>query len=168
MECSFQSEYFSYLCTVRVSRTSKAMQTTAIGTVANSLLQNEVIILTLLISTRYIPYTDLRKKFACRHRDTKKGRNTVPIAKNAVSRPSTGLDRAAEAICEPFPNMNGRFSPHKSFSQVKTKITLFFKISYFRPYVYSFCHHFLTKKVNSAPFFHHFTRAKTVQQGYYS
>lgn len=37
------------------------MQTTAIGTVANSLLQNEVIILTLLISTRYIPYTDLRK-----------------------------------------------------------------------------------------------------------
>lgn len=83
----------------------------------------------------------------------KKGRNTVPIAKNAVSRPSTGLDRAAEAICEPFPNMNGRFSPHKSFSQVKTKITLFFKISYFRPYVYSFCHHFLTKKVNSAPFF---------------
>ena len=49
--------------------------------------------------------------------------------------------------------MNGRFSPHKSFSQVKTKITLFFKISYFRPYVYSFCHHFLTKKVNSAPFF---------------
>lgn len=39
------------------------MQTTAIGTVANSLLQNEVIILTLLISTRYIPYTDLRKNF---------------------------------------------------------------------------------------------------------
>lgn len=75
-----------------------------------------------------------------------------PNRKNAVSRPSTGLDRAAEAICEPFPNMNGRFSPHKSFSQVKTKITLFFKISYFRPYVYSFCHHFLTKKVNSAPF----------------
>ena len=37
------------------------MQTTAIGTVANSLLQNEVIILTLLISTRYIPYTDLHK-----------------------------------------------------------------------------------------------------------
>lgn len=49
--------------------------------------------------------------------------------------------------------MNGRFSPHKSFSQVKTKIILFFKISYFRPYVYPFCHRFLTKKVNSAPFF---------------
>ena len=37
------------------------MQTTAIRTVANSLPQNEVILLTLLISKRYIPYTDLRK-----------------------------------------------------------------------------------------------------------
>lgn len=40
---------------------SKAMQTTAIRTVANSLPQNEVILLTLLISKRYIPNTDLRK-----------------------------------------------------------------------------------------------------------
>ena len=56
-----QSEYFSYLCTVRVSRTSKAMQTTAIRTVTNSLPENEVILLTLLISKRYIPYTDLQK-----------------------------------------------------------------------------------------------------------
>lgn len=39
------------------------MQTTAIRTVANSLPENEVILLTLLISKRYIPYTDLRKKF---------------------------------------------------------------------------------------------------------
>ncbi len=39
------------------------MQTTAIGTVANSLPENEVILLTLLISKRCIPYTDLRKKF---------------------------------------------------------------------------------------------------------
>ena len=39
------------------------MQTTAIRTVANSLPQNEVILLTLLISKRYIPYTDLRKIF---------------------------------------------------------------------------------------------------------
>lgn len=31
-----------------------------------------------------------------------------------VSQPSAGLDRAPEAICEPFPNTNGRFSPHKS------------------------------------------------------
>ena len=46
---------------LRVSRTSKAMQTTAIRTVANSLPQNEVILLTLLISKRYIPYTDLRE-----------------------------------------------------------------------------------------------------------
>ena len=37
------------------------MQTTAIRTVANSLPQNEVILLTLLISKRYIPNTDLRK-----------------------------------------------------------------------------------------------------------
>ena len=45
------------------------MQTTAIGTVANSLPENEVILLTFLISKIYIPYTDLRKilqkSFAC-------------------------------------------------------------------------------------------------------
>ena len=39
------------------------MQTTAIRTVANSLPENEVILLTLLISKRYIPYTDLHKIF---------------------------------------------------------------------------------------------------------
>lgn len=39
------------------------MQTTANRTVANSLPKNEVIFLTLLISKRYIPYTDLRKIF---------------------------------------------------------------------------------------------------------
>jgi len=39
------------------------MQTTAIRTVANSLPENEVILLTLLISKRYIPYTDLQKIF---------------------------------------------------------------------------------------------------------
>lgn len=37
------------------------MQTTAIGTVAKSLPQNVVILLTLLIPKRYIPYTDLEK-----------------------------------------------------------------------------------------------------------
>ena len=37
------------------------MQTTAIRTVANPLPENEIILLTLLISKRYIPYTDLRK-----------------------------------------------------------------------------------------------------------
>ena len=37
------------------------MQTAAIRTVAYSLPQNEVILLTLLISRRYIPYTDLQK-----------------------------------------------------------------------------------------------------------
>ena len=39
------------------------MQTTAIGTVTNSLPQNEVILLTLLISGRYISYTDLDNNF---------------------------------------------------------------------------------------------------------
>ncbi len=37
------------------------MQTTAIRTVAKSLPENGVILLTLLISGGYIPYTDLRK-----------------------------------------------------------------------------------------------------------
>lgn len=37
------------------------MQTTAIGTIAKSLPQNEVILLTILISSRHIPYTDLMK-----------------------------------------------------------------------------------------------------------
>lgn len=37
------------------------MQTTAMGTVANSLPKNEIILLTLLISDWYIPYTDLIK-----------------------------------------------------------------------------------------------------------
>ena len=41
--------------------TSKAMQTTAIGTVANSLPENKVILITLLNSSRYISYTDLHK-----------------------------------------------------------------------------------------------------------
>lgn len=36
------------------------MQTTAIGTVANSLPQNEVILLTLLISKRYILLAELQ------------------------------------------------------------------------------------------------------------
>ena len=39
------------------------MQTTAIRTVVNSLPKNEVILLTILISRRYIPYTDLNKIF---------------------------------------------------------------------------------------------------------
>lgn len=60
---SFCLLYFTIFASVRVTQTSKAMQTTAIRTVANSLPENEVILLTLLISRRYIPYTDLRKKF---------------------------------------------------------------------------------------------------------
>ena len=58
---SFCLFYFTIFASVRVTRTSKAMQATAIRTVANSLPENEVILLTLLISKWYIPYTDLRK-----------------------------------------------------------------------------------------------------------
>lgn len=48
------------------------MQTTAIRTVANSLPENEVILLTLLISSRYISYTDLRGKInICGNRNIK-------------------------------------------------------------------------------------------------
>ena len=47
--------------TIRVTKTSKAMQITAIRTVANSLPENEIILLTLLISMWYVPYTDLLK-----------------------------------------------------------------------------------------------------------
>ena len=36
------------------------MQTTAIGTVANSLPENEAILLTLLISSRYILFAELQ------------------------------------------------------------------------------------------------------------
>lgn len=39
------------------------MQTTAIGTVANSLPENEAILLTILISDGYIPYTDFKEYF---------------------------------------------------------------------------------------------------------
>ena len=39
------------------------MQTTAIGTVANSLPENEAILLTILISDGYISYTDLANIF---------------------------------------------------------------------------------------------------------
>ena len=52
---SFCLLYFTIFASVRVTQTSKAMQTTAIRTVANSLPENEVILLTLLISKRYIP-----------------------------------------------------------------------------------------------------------------
>lgn len=43
------------------------MQTTAIETVANSLPENKVILLTPLISKRYIPYTDLQRIFGTKH-----------------------------------------------------------------------------------------------------
>ena len=59
--CKVDSQYsFVFYASIRVTRTSKAMLTTAIGTVANSLPQNEVILLTLLISKRYILFAELR------------------------------------------------------------------------------------------------------------
>lgn len=48
------------------------MQTTAIGTVANSLPENKVILITLLNSSRYIPYTDLRKISVINEKNEKK------------------------------------------------------------------------------------------------
>ena len=50
-----------------LNKISKAMQTTAIRTVAYLLPKNEVNLLTLLISKGYIPYTNLRKifRFVC-------------------------------------------------------------------------------------------------------
>ncbi len=56
---SFHPLIFVPLHYVRVTQISKAMQTTAIGTVAKSLPQNKVILLNRLISNNYIPYTDL-------------------------------------------------------------------------------------------------------------
>lgn len=47
------------------------MQTTAIRTVAKSLPQNKVILLTCLISNSYIPYTDLRKNLGIINRKQK-------------------------------------------------------------------------------------------------
>ena len=57
----FTYELFITFVSVRVSQTSKAMQTTAIRTVAYSLPENKVILLTLLISRRYISYTEFWK-----------------------------------------------------------------------------------------------------------
>lgn len=45
----------------KISLAVKTVKATVIGMVANSLPGNEVILLTLLISNRYIPYTDLPK-----------------------------------------------------------------------------------------------------------
>ena len=59
------------------------MQTTAIGTVANSLPQNEVILLTLLISKRYILYTDLLNKFASEEYRIYVGRQIIFMSSDA-------------------------------------------------------------------------------------
>lgn len=64
--------------------TSKAMQTTAIGTVANSLPENKVILITLLNSSRYIPYTDLLKKNGETANSIQKVEFTTQLAQNAI------------------------------------------------------------------------------------
>ena len=61
LSASFEYHKSITFASVRVIRTSKAMQPTAIRMVDNSLPENDVILLTLLISKRYIPYTDLHK-----------------------------------------------------------------------------------------------------------
>ena len=81
--------YFTIFASVRVTRTSKAMQTTAIGTVANSLPKNEVNPLTILISSRYIPFAELKNNFVSseyfREADIREG-GGVDTKKEAVSK----------------------------------------------------------------------------------
>lgn len=66
------------------------MQTTAIGTVANSLPQNEVILLTLLISKRYILLAELGNNFVSseyfREADIREG-GGVDTKKGSLLRP---------------------------------------------------------------------------------
>ena len=69
----FANLIFCTFASVRVTQTSKAMQVTAIGTVANSLPENGVILLTLLISKRYISHTDLRKIYGKTFRNDENG-----------------------------------------------------------------------------------------------
>lgn len=59
------------------------MQTTAIRTVAKSLPQNKVILLTCLISNSYIPYTDLRKELGLTRKQGKKCTSGEILSKNA-------------------------------------------------------------------------------------
>ncbi len=73
--------YFCIFASVRVTRTSKARQTVTIRTVANSLPENGIFLLTLLILKRYIPYTDLRKNFAF-----EAGLLSVPFARLVMAR----------------------------------------------------------------------------------
>ena len=66
------------------------MQTTAIGTVANSLPENEVILLTLLISKRYVSYTDLAKKSDAPGRSSGKSVNLYPDGDAGNQQPDPG------------------------------------------------------------------------------
>ena len=66
------------------------MQTTAIGTVANSLPENEVILLTLLILNGYILFAELRNNFVSseyfREADIREG-GGVDTKKGSLLRP---------------------------------------------------------------------------------
>ncbi len=55
------------------------MQTTAIGTVANSLPENEVILLTLLISKGYILFAELFNIFAESNPDAQKTTGSISV-----------------------------------------------------------------------------------------
>lgn len=87
---SFRPLYLYTFASVRVTRTSKATRTTTIRTVANSLPENEAILLTFLISKRYIPHTDLRNNFVSseyfREADIREG-GGVDTKKGSLLRP---------------------------------------------------------------------------------
>lgn len=101
------------------------MQTAAIRTVAYSLPQNEVILLTILISRRYIPYTDLRKFSAKTDpRQVRFGKHPIPDApsgyppsiKKTVEGSLPGVDSAVNTHTT-APNRTGQritFSKHES------------------------------------------------------
>ena len=78
------------------------MQTTAIRTVAKSLPQNKVILLTCLISNSYIPYTDLRKELGLTRKQSKKCTSGEILSKN-VKRKNGNENRN--------PSTFGKFSP---------------------------------------------------------
>ena len=79
-------EDYTNFASIRVTQISKAMQTMAIRTVAYSLPENEVILLTLLISSRYIPFCRITKyRWNNRTKDT----GLIQISKPLSINPST-------------------------------------------------------------------------------
>ena len=105
---SFRPLYLYTFASVRVTRTSKATRTTTIRTVANSLPENEAILLTFLISKRYIPHTDLRKFF--RYSGTH-------IAHTHAAAASSGTGRSPHNA----PSTTGKRRPHTHASATRSQ-----------------------------------------------